>query len=57
MFDCFGAGQQVVQVTFGGADWRTAPELAGVMFAVLPATLLQLRRHPGFVCGAALSLR
>ena len=36
VFDCFGAGQQVVQVTFGGADWRTTPELAGGMFAVLP---------------------
>ena len=36
VFDCFGAGQQVVQVTFGGADWRTTPELAGPMFAVLP---------------------
>jgi uncharacterized protein YjbI with pentapeptide repeats len=37
VFDCFGAGQQVVQVTFGGADWRTTPELAAPMFAVLPA--------------------
>ena len=36
VFDCFGAGQQVVQVTFGGADWRTTPELAAPMFAVLP---------------------
>jgi uncharacterized protein YjbI with pentapeptide repeats len=35
VFDCFGAGQQVVQVTFGGRDWRTTPELAGPMFAVL----------------------
>src|SRR6478609_5910254 len=36
VFDCFGAGQQIVQVTFGGQDWRTTPELAGPMFAVLP---------------------
>jgi hypothetical protein len=36
VFDCFGAGQQIVQVTFGGEDWRTTPELAGPMFAVLP---------------------
>ena len=36
VFDCFGAGQQLVQVTFGGADWRTSPELAGPMFAVFP---------------------
>ena len=35
-FDCFGAGQQIVQGTFGGASWRSSPELAGPMFAVLP---------------------
>ena len=23
VFDCFGAGQQVTQVTFGGKDWRS----------------------------------
>ena len=32
-YDCFGAGQQVVQVTFGGRDWREAPALAAPMFA------------------------
>jgi uncharacterized protein YjbI with pentapeptide repeats len=32
-YDCFGAGQQVAQVTFAGRDWRQAPELAGAMFA------------------------
>jgi uncharacterized protein YjbI with pentapeptide repeats len=36
VYDCFGAGQQVVQVTFGGRDWRGDPELAGSMFAVFP---------------------
>lgn len=36
VFDCFGAGQQVSQVTFGGRDWRQAPQTAPVMFAVLP---------------------
>jgi hypothetical protein len=36
VFDCFGAGQQVVQQTFGGRSWREFPELAGDMFAVLP---------------------
>jgi len=33
-YDCFGAGQQVAQITFGGRDWRQAPETAGQMFAV-----------------------
>ncbi len=33
-YDCFGAGQQVSQVTFSGADWRTDPSVAAPMFAV-----------------------
>ncbi len=32
-FDCFGAGQQVIQVTFGGRNWRSDPELAAAQFA------------------------
>jgi Pentapeptide repeats (8 copies) len=36
VFDCFGAGQQVIQVTFGGRNWRDAPATAGPMFAVFP---------------------
>jgi hypothetical protein len=36
VFDCFGAGQQVTQVTFGGREWRGTPGIAGRMFAVLP---------------------
>ena len=35
-YDCFGAGQKVAQVTFGGRDWRTAPQTARQMFAVFP---------------------
>ncbi len=31
-YDCFGAGQQVTEVTFGGRDWRRAPETAVRMF-------------------------
>jgi hypothetical protein len=33
VFDCFGAGQHLTQGTFGGRDWRTAPETAAAMFA------------------------
>jgi uncharacterized protein YjbI with pentapeptide repeats len=40
-YDCFGAGQQVAQVTFGGNDWRAAPEIADQMFAVF-AVMRQL---------------
>jgi len=35
-YDCFGAGQQVAQVTFGGRDWRSSPSLKDRMFAVFP---------------------
>jgi pentapeptide repeat protein len=34
-YDCFGAGQRVVQETFRGRDWRRSPEIAGAMFAAL----------------------
>ncbi|MEK3913283.1 pentapeptide repeat-containing protein [Paenibacillus sp. FSL H7-0331] len=36
VYDCFGAGQQVSQVTFGGQDWRQAPDTAKPMFEVFP---------------------
>ncbi|MFI5606639.1 pentapeptide repeat-containing protein [Amycolatopsis sp. NPDC051903] len=36
VYDCFGAGQQVSQVTFGGRDWRADPGRAKQMFAALP---------------------
>ena len=35
-YDCFGAGQKVAQVTFGGTDWRDAPAVAARMFATFP---------------------
>jgi hypothetical protein len=31
-YDCFGAGQRVVQQTFGGRDWRDSPSVAADMF-------------------------
>ena len=34
VFDCFGAGQQVAQVTYGGTSWRDHDDL-GEMAAVL----------------------
>jgi uncharacterized protein YjbI with pentapeptide repeats len=35
VYDCFGAGQKVSQVTFGGRDWRGAhPQAAQQMFDV-----------------------
>jgi hypothetical protein len=35
-YDCFGAGQQVAQHTYGGRDWRRFPVTARQMFAVFP---------------------
>ena len=34
VYDCFGAGQKVSQVTFGGQDWRRDLHTAQQMFAV-----------------------
>ncbi|HEX5540961.1 MAG TPA: pentapeptide repeat-containing protein, partial [Micromonospora sp.] len=42
VFDCFGAGQQVTQVTFGGRDWRATPTIAAAMFTVF-TVMRQLR--------------
>ncbi|MFD0891539.1 pentapeptide repeat-containing protein, partial [Streptosporangium algeriense] len=36
VYDCFGAGQRVSQVTFGGRDWRSSPGTARLMFEVFP---------------------
>ena len=36
VYDCFGAGQQVSQVTFAGRDWRQDPPTAARMVAVFP---------------------
>ena len=36
VYECFGAGQKVSQVTFEGKDWRNHPDLTEVMFEVFP---------------------
>jgi uncharacterized protein YjbI with pentapeptide repeats len=36
VYECFGAGQKVSQVTYQGNDWRQNPELAKEMFDVFP---------------------
>ncbi len=36
VFDCFGAGQKVTQVTFNGQSWSGAPDSGQLMFAVFP---------------------
>ncbi|MET4923175.1 pentapeptide repeat-containing protein [Streptomyces sp. PSRA5] len=41
VYDCFGAGQQVSQVTFGGTSWRDDPGSAPSMYAAF-AVMRQL---------------
>jgi uncharacterized protein YjbI with pentapeptide repeats len=36
VYECFGAGQKVSQVTFSGQDWRRSPHTAKQMFEVFP---------------------
>ncbi|NJP97618.1 pentapeptide repeat-containing protein [Nonomuraea sp. FMUSA5-5] len=36
VFDCFGAGQKVSQVTYEGRSWREEPATARQMYAVFP---------------------
>ncbi|GAA2725316.1 pentapeptide repeat-containing protein [Cellulomonas aerilata] len=47
VYDCFGAGQKVTQVVFGGRDWREGPAVAAGMFAVFPVVrrLQELLRY------------
>ncbi|MGW7158004.1 pentapeptide repeat-containing protein [Paenibacillus taichungensis] len=36
VYDCFGAGQKLSQITYAGKDWRNHPESAAEMFDCLP---------------------
>jgi uncharacterized protein YjbI with pentapeptide repeats len=36
VYECFGAGQKVSQVTYNGHDWRNNAAIANEMFAVFP---------------------
>lgn len=36
VYECFGAGQKVSQITYNGNDWREHPESAKEMFDVFP---------------------
>lgn len=53
VFECFGAGQQVSQVTFRGRSWREAPDTAAAMFAVFPVmhAVHEMLRHVEEVLG------
>ncbi|WP_108670346.1 pentapeptide repeat-containing protein [Peribacillus acanthi] len=36
VYECYGAGQKVSQITYQGLDWREHPEIAKEMFNVFP---------------------
>ncbi|YCA13336.1 pentapeptide repeat-containing protein [Bacillus sp. AK128] len=36
VYECFGAGQKVSQITYNGIDWRESPDSAKEMFEVFP---------------------
>jgi hypothetical protein len=52
VFDCFGAGQRVVQETFGGRTWQGSPEVTAAQFAVLPV-MRQLHEALWYLAEAA----
>ena len=56
VYDCFGAGQHVSQVTFGGQDWRQAPRAAQQMFEVF-AVMRQLHELLWYLSEALASRR
>ncbi|MFF6961003.1 pentapeptide repeat-containing protein [Streptomyces sp. NPDC008317] len=49
VYDCFGAGQKLSRITFGGQDWRDAADGGRSMFALLPVVrqLHELLRYLG----------
>ena len=53
-YDCFGAGQKVTQVIFGGQDWRRAPGMAAQMFRVF--TIMRQLHELLWYLGEALAL-
>ena len=53
-YDCFGAGQKVTQVTFGGRDWGESPAIAARMFEAF-AVMRQLHELLWYL-GEALTL-
>lgn len=52
--ECFGAGQQVSQVTFGGVSWRDSRATADAMFAVFP--IMHRIHEMLFLLGEALAM-
>jgi uncharacterized protein YjbI with pentapeptide repeats len=56
VYDCFGAGQRVSQITFAGRDWRQSPDIARQMFDAF-AVMRQLHELLWYVSEALASKR
>ena len=54
VYECFGAGQKVSQVTYNGNDWRKSSATAKEMFAVFP--IMQQLHEMLYYLNEALSL-
>lgn len=54
VYECFGAGQKVSQVTYEGNDWREHPETAKEMFEIFP--IMQQLHEMLYYLNEALSL-
>ncbi|MCR8643254.1 pentapeptide repeat-containing protein [Paenibacillus sp. N1-5-1-14] len=52
VYDCFGAGQKLSQITFKEKNWRTNPDSAQLMFEVFP-TMWQLHELIWYVTEAS----
>ncbi len=50
-YDCFGAGQRVAQVAYGGTNWRRKPEAIGQMFRVF-GVMQELHEILWYLCEA-----
>lgn len=54
VYDCFGAGQKISQVTYKGKSWRDDPAIAEEMFSIFP--IMQQLHEMLYYLNEALSL-
>lgn len=55
VYDCFGAGQKVSQVTYNGKSWRDDPAIAEEMFNIFP--IMQQLHEMLYYLNEALNLK
>ncbi|MBP1174035.1 uncharacterized protein YjbI with pentapeptide repeats [Paenibacillus sp. PvR133] len=55
VYDCFGAGQKISQVTYNGKSWRDDPAIAEEMFSIFP--IMQQLHEMLYYLNEALNLK